>query len=554
MGQPRVVLAITGGGGSIFSDLFGTAGASSCILEAVIPYSKNSCLDFLKRQKRDATGIGFCSEDMAWRLCLSSRDRALTLENDLNRWPDVHGVAATATIVSHYQRRGGYRVHAAAVNAQGMGCVYTHEMVKGARNRHGEDMSCALLACRALAESCNIVHVNGDGDNGDGDEYEYDIAAGVRLSEEMERTELGGLSVNEVGEEASGVETIPSCLRVAESITANAVVVVSGHSESNNVKSDEGEESEESQEVILAPKGALPEDAVLVSCVDLASAEHAIQTAQRALEVLGLQGDGELGSWGVLPAPVLLVMGQTNSSDPSHLSHLSDLLNTAKLVQRLAKDTLENVGVLVIPNSTDNASSPPSSSSASASSLPSSRMNAAAEAYPEATHVIEYSKEVVGDDQLLDDGSPSTVGVNGVYIGNVSSAHSSSSIAAVPLPHGEGSMTWENGISYQGHWNQGMFHGHGAKIYSRGGGYVGQWKFGQRHGTGISLFDGKHGFEQWEGSFEDDKPNGCGLMRRVNQSPIEYEFIDGKHQGDHNSTFQAPPPPPSSPPPLPTSL
>ena len=55
------------------------------------------------------------------------------------RWPDVHGVSCTATIVSHYTRRGDYRVHAAAVKGTGASSSYTHTFVKGHRCRAGED-------------------------------------------------------------------------------------------------------------------------------------------------------------------------------------------------------------------------------------------------------------------------------------------------------------------------------------------------------------------------------------------------------------------------------
>ena len=96
LGQPRVVLAVTGGGGSIFSEMLGVAGASSCILEAAVPYSKQSCIEWLQRQNRDAEGLRFCSEGMALQLALASRDRALHLEPDLNRWPDVHGKTGIA--------------------------------------------------------------------------------------------------------------------------------------------------------------------------------------------------------------------------------------------------------------------------------------------------------------------------------------------------------------------------------------------------------------------------------------------------------------------------
>jgi hypothetical protein len=55
---------------------------------------------------------------------------ALFLLPRLDLWPDAVGVASTATIVSHYKRRGDYRVHAAAVDATGAGATYTHVMVK----------------------------------------------------------------------------------------------------------------------------------------------------------------------------------------------------------------------------------------------------------------------------------------------------------------------------------------------------------------------------------------------------------------------------------------
>ena len=38
VGQPRVVACITGGGGQLFSEMLRTPGASSCLLEGLIPY------------------------------------------------------------------------------------------------------------------------------------------------------------------------------------------------------------------------------------------------------------------------------------------------------------------------------------------------------------------------------------------------------------------------------------------------------------------------------------------------------------------------------------
>ena len=55
-GQPRTVVAVTGGGGSLVGAMLSQPGASSCLLEAVVPYSKAACLAWLDRTGRSADG------------------------------------------------------------------------------------------------------------------------------------------------------------------------------------------------------------------------------------------------------------------------------------------------------------------------------------------------------------------------------------------------------------------------------------------------------------------------------------------------------------------
>jgi hypothetical protein len=484
LGQPRLVAAITGGGGSLFAKMFGVAGASSTILEAIVPYSKNSCLDVLHRQNQTAEGIGFCSEEMAWRLATASRDRALELESDLNRWPDVHGLGCTATIVSHYQRRGGYRVHAAAVNASGRGSTYTHEMVKGARNRQGEDLSCALLAARAFADSANV---------------KYDETVGVRTSS-TEANELGGLAQNEVGEIAEGVEVIPARVERGEDPkdTGESYVFAG--------RGDPHKNMGHGPRNVCAPKGHLPKDSVVVWCKnsDTTSVQYAASLAQQALALLGRQGDGQSNTHSVMPAPVFVVSdGRTTTT-------------AVEKMHKLSQEILENVGVMVMAqeeNEEDGGNT----------------LASCARAYPKATYVMEYTSDDTeySHARLLDDGSPSTVGIGGVYVGTVRASDTAKD--AVPLPHGHGVMTWDNGISYQGSFCHGLYHGFGSKLYSKGGGYVGSWHLGKREGLGISLFEGKWGYEQWSGNFVKDLPHGMGIMDPINDgAPFPFEFKHGE--------------------------
>ena len=90
---------------------------------------------------------------MAALLAESARDRALELTPLLAQWPDCLGVSVTATIVSHYTRRGDYRAYAGSASALGQTSSYAHTFVKGQRDRAGEDGACALLAFRALFDA-----------------------------------------------------------------------------------------------------------------------------------------------------------------------------------------------------------------------------------------------------------------------------------------------------------------------------------------------------------------------------------------------------------------
>jgi len=52
---------------------------------------------------------------------------------------------------------------------------------------------------------------------------------------------------------------------------------------------------------------------------------------------------------------------------------------------------------------------------------------------------------------------------------------------------------------------------------------------GKRHGKGISIFDGKHGYDRWEGWFVGDKADGVGTMfLEDGEKSFEFEFEDGR--------------------------
>ena len=56
-------------------------------------------------------------------------------------------------------------------------------------------------------------------------------------------------------------------------------------------------------------------------------------------------------------------------------------------------------------------------------------------------------------------------------------------------PHGKGTITYENGDSYEGEWKEGKKHGQGTFTYSRGK-YVGEFRKGKQFNTTLYDKDG----------------------------------------------------------------
>jgi hypothetical protein len=520
-GQKRVCTVVTGGGGRLFGHLLGEPGATTFLLEGVVPYDKHAFLGYLKTQGRELPA-GFCSAASAVALARAARDRAMALTRQIERWPDCAGVSATATIISHYPRRGGYRAHAACADAFDVASSYEHVMVKGARERPGEDAAVARLALRACAEVAGVPEA---------------ILAPLRshgvVLEPVART-------NAVGEVAEGTETVPEAVPVAPEAEATARVWVPGV-----------------DAPIVAP-ATLPDNAVIVPREEAEEAEAdaeasaaQVALAAEALAALGWQGDGgdPTAPWSEPPAPILIEVW--GASAPPVWSAASALTNWgclellggtgmdgsargaprfAQLLRLYPRATfalsVEAAFRLVSDRDTVTAAAAGGArfvvaggaveAAKRAWELPPSCLaaftwigaedndvrNVRPTAGAGGGEALDFEGRVEG----LTDGSASTEIGTGRYAGGWTDGR----------PHGVGTMEWDNGITYEGEWREGRFNGFGAKRYSRGGGYEGAWVDGKRHGAGTTLY--KAG--RWEGPFVDDKADGVGTM-----------FYDGESEG-----------------------
>ena len=136
----NVVLAATGGGARAIAHLVSTPGASSVVLEGLVPYARQA-IDRLLGGPQES----YCSSRTARRLAVVAWQRARDLGADADA---AVGAAVTASLRTREPKRGAHRLFVAL---QTLRATASAELVleKGARSRDEEE---SLAAAVLLAE------------------------------------------------------------------------------------------------------------------------------------------------------------------------------------------------------------------------------------------------------------------------------------------------------------------------------------------------------------------------------------------------------------------
>ncbi len=143
----RAVLAVTGGGASVIGWLLSVPGGSRTVLEAVVPYSGDSLTQYLGR-----TPESFCSVAVSRDMAARAQERARRLAEGA---PTV-GVGCTASLCSDRPKRGDHRFHI-SIQAGLRTTTYSLVLVKGARDRQGEEQVVDVVLLNALAEAFGLT-------------------------------------------------------------------------------------------------------------------------------------------------------------------------------------------------------------------------------------------------------------------------------------------------------------------------------------------------------------------------------------------------------------
>jgi len=147
----QCVLAVTGGGSSAISALLQVPGASRTVLEAVVPYSSASLTAWLGCEPEQ-----FCGERTARAMAMVAYQRVRRYTDQDSADTDrVCGLGCTASLASDRPKHGPHRLHVALQSASHTICQ-SLELLKGARDRRGEEAMASAMILNLLAATCGL--------------------------------------------------------------------------------------------------------------------------------------------------------------------------------------------------------------------------------------------------------------------------------------------------------------------------------------------------------------------------------------------------------------
>jgi nicotinamide mononucleotide (NMN) deamidase PncC len=143
----RLILSLSGGGTRAVSALTEIPGASRTLLEAVVPYSRRSLVQWLGGYPDQ-----YCSAETARRMAMAGFLRSLDLDESDS---PLAGVACTASLATDRPKRGRHRAHV-AIQTTSFTAVRSLVLCKGRRTRSEEEEIVSRMVLNAVAEACGL--------------------------------------------------------------------------------------------------------------------------------------------------------------------------------------------------------------------------------------------------------------------------------------------------------------------------------------------------------------------------------------------------------------
>ena len=141
----RLVLVATGGGSAAIPHLLTTPGASGAVVEALVPYARES-IDRLLGGPQES----YCSSRTARRLAMAAWQRARSLKATAEQ---AVGAAATCSLRTLAAKRGEHRIFAAIQTLEAT-TVASLVLEKNVRTRGEEEQVAAALLLELVRQAC----------------------------------------------------------------------------------------------------------------------------------------------------------------------------------------------------------------------------------------------------------------------------------------------------------------------------------------------------------------------------------------------------------------
>lgn len=154
---PKFVVFAASGGAKALSWLTCTEGASQCLLECSIPYSRSATKELINW----TDDTGYCSQSAIEKMTRKAYERAFKLAfregmslSEIAQ-SNIIGVACSASLVSSYPKYGPHKCFI-GTESHDNACYHFLEMGKGARTRDQEEHLVSSLVLNAICESLSI--------------------------------------------------------------------------------------------------------------------------------------------------------------------------------------------------------------------------------------------------------------------------------------------------------------------------------------------------------------------------------------------------------------
>ena len=145
----RFVLVSSGGGTNAISEILKVPGASKSVLEAYVPYAKES-LDYYLLKQPDH----YCSLGTTLSMAAKAYSAAKKIDPQTNP-KNLLGIAVTASLATNYSKKGEHKFFI-AIQTYKYSSSFSYSFIKGELTREEEEQTVTDHIIKAIAQACGV--------------------------------------------------------------------------------------------------------------------------------------------------------------------------------------------------------------------------------------------------------------------------------------------------------------------------------------------------------------------------------------------------------------